>query len=218
MHWKALLFRHFRLFQIISDFFLTDTLSPLYFVISDLFIQWNLVIKRLDITKPCYNKVIFWSQLFVFVFSPWYSKKPVITRWFSWSQGPRYNGVPLYWVSTVLQMVITFIIAICFLLLKVAWCGVPSPPHPPLTSPTPEKATRGRPSPRRGVPTALALPVNDRLCAPESYEEGRAEACGALCRIFTSRKAAENILPMYPRQILPDADTGIECQRTAGQY
>lgn len=46
-----------------------------------------------------------------------------------------------------------------------------------------------------GAPSALLVP--DRLSSPESYEEGRAEACGTLCRIFTSRKAAESILPMY---------------------
>nr|XP_054758324.1 ral GTPase-activating protein subunit beta-like isoform X2 [Lytechinus pictus] len=46
-----------------------------------------------------------------------------------------------------------------------------------------------------GAPSALLVP--DRLSSPESYEEGRAEACGALCRIFTSRKASESILPMY---------------------
>ena len=30
-------------------------------------VQWNLVIKRSDITKPSYNKVICWSQLFIFL-------------------------------------------------------------------------------------------------------------------------------------------------------
>ncbi|PWA28155.1 hypothetical protein CCH79_00017974, partial [Gambusia affinis] len=32
---------------------------------------------------------------------------------------------------------------------------------------------------------------------PESYEAGRAEACGTLCRIFCSKKTGENILPVY---------------------
>ena len=30
-------------------------------------VQWNLVIKRSDITKPSSNKVIFWSQLSIFL-------------------------------------------------------------------------------------------------------------------------------------------------------
>lgn len=29
------------------------------------------------------------------------------------------------------------------------------------------------------------------------YEAGRAEACGALCRIFCSHKTGEDILPVY---------------------
>uniref|UniRef100_A0A3Q2ZWK8 Ral GTPase-activating protein subunit beta n=1 Tax=Kryptolebias marmoratus TaxID=37003 RepID=A0A3Q2ZWK8_KRYMA len=32
---------------------------------------------------------------------------------------------------------------------------------------------------------------------PESYEAGRAEACGTLCRIFCSKKTGEEILPVY---------------------
>ncbi|XP_013870835.1 ral GTPase-activating protein subunit beta isoform X2 [Austrofundulus limnaeus] len=32
---------------------------------------------------------------------------------------------------------------------------------------------------------------------PESYEAGRAEACGTLCRIFCSKKTGEDILPVY---------------------
>uniref|UniRef100_A0A3P9P8E5 Ral GTPase-activating protein subunit beta n=1 Tax=Poecilia reticulata TaxID=8081 RepID=A0A3P9P8E5_POERE len=32
---------------------------------------------------------------------------------------------------------------------------------------------------------------------PESYETGRAEACGTLCRIFCSKKTGEDILPVY---------------------
>nr|XP_054602113.1 ral GTPase-activating protein subunit beta isoform X3 [Nothobranchius furzeri] len=32
---------------------------------------------------------------------------------------------------------------------------------------------------------------------PESYESGRAEACGTLCRIFCSKKTGEEILPVY---------------------
>ena len=41
-----------------------STLSIIVMYILNL-LQWNLVIKRLDITKPCYNKVICWSQLFI---------------------------------------------------------------------------------------------------------------------------------------------------------
>ena len=45
-------------------------------------IQWNLVIKRSDITKPSYNKVILLvPALYIsLVFLPWYSEKPDITR------------------------------------------------------------------------------------------------------------------------------------------
>ena len=61
-------------------------------------IQWNLVIKRSDITKPSYKQGNFAgpSSLYFFVFVPWYNEKPDITRSFSWSRGPRYNEVPLY--------------------------------------------------------------------------------------------------------------------------
>ena len=31
----------------------------------------------------------------------------------------------------------------------------------------------------------------------DSYEAGRAQACGALCRIFSSHKTGEQILPIY---------------------
>ena len=61
-------------------------------------VQWNLVIKRSDITKPSYNKVFLLvpaHYIYIF-FLPWYNKKPDIKRYFSWSQGPRYNKVPLY--------------------------------------------------------------------------------------------------------------------------
>ena len=37
-------------------------------LVKHIYIQWNLVIKRSDITKPSYNKVICWSQLFIFLF------------------------------------------------------------------------------------------------------------------------------------------------------
>ena len=47
-------------------------------------LQWNLVIKRSDITKPSYNKVILLvPALYIFfVFLPWYNEKPDITRQF----------------------------------------------------------------------------------------------------------------------------------------
>jgi hypothetical protein len=31
----------------------------------------------------------------------------------------------------------------------------------------------------------------------DNYEAGRAEACGALCRIFCAHKTGEDILPVY---------------------
>ena len=42
------------------------------FVLTHFRIQWNLIIKRLDITKPSYNKVILLvpSSLYFFVFYP----------------------------------------------------------------------------------------------------------------------------------------------------
>ena len=59
-------------------------------------VQWNLVMKSSDITKPSYNKVILVvpALCISLFFSPWYNEKPD-TRWFSWSQGPRHNEVPL---------------------------------------------------------------------------------------------------------------------------
>ncbi len=49
------------------------------------------------------------------------------------------------------------------------------------------------------VPAAVAVanPLFDASEFPDNYEAGRAEACGALCRIFTSRTYAEDILPVY---------------------
>ena len=35
-----------------------DFVLPLLLFLSKKHVQWNLVIKRSDITKPCYNKVI----------------------------------------------------------------------------------------------------------------------------------------------------------------
>ena len=45
-------------------------------------IQWNLVIKRSDITKPSYKKVILLvPALYIyFFFLPWYNEKPDITK------------------------------------------------------------------------------------------------------------------------------------------
>ena len=44
-------------------------------------IQWNLVIKMLDITKPSYNKVIFLvPALYISLFFYRYNEKPDITR------------------------------------------------------------------------------------------------------------------------------------------
>lgn len=40
-------------------------------------------------------------------------------------------------------------------------------------------------------------PMFDANEFPESYEAGRAEACGTLCRIFCSKKTGEEILPVY---------------------
>ena len=48
---------------------------------SSCLVQWNLVIKRSDITKPSYNKVNLLAQLFInFFFLPRYNEKPDITR------------------------------------------------------------------------------------------------------------------------------------------
>ncbi|KAM6977467.1 ral GTPase-activating protein subunit beta-like [Aplochiton taeniatus] len=43
----------------------------------------------------------------------------------------------------------------------------------------------------------VSNPMFDANEFPESYEAGRAEACGTLCRIFCSKKTGENILPIY---------------------
>lgn len=40
-------------------------------------------------------------------------------------------------------------------------------------------------------------PLFDASEFPDNYEAGRAEALGALCRIFTSRTNSEDILPVY---------------------
>ena len=36
-----------------------------------------------------------------------------------------------------------------------------------------------------------------RVTGADSYEAGRAQACGALCRIFSSHKTGEQVLPIY---------------------
>ncbi|KAK1898076.1 Ral GTPase-activating protein subunit beta [Dissostichus eleginoides] len=43
----------------------------------------------------------------------------------------------------------------------------------------------------------VSNPMFDANEFPESYEAGRAEACGTLCRIFCSKKTGEDILPVY---------------------
>uniref|UniRef100_H3C645 Ral GTPase-activating protein subunit beta n=1 Tax=Tetraodon nigroviridis TaxID=99883 RepID=H3C645_TETNG len=43
----------------------------------------------------------------------------------------------------------------------------------------------------------VSNPMFDTNEFPESYEAGRAEACGTLCRIFCSKKTGEEILPVY---------------------
>uniref|UniRef100_A0A8C7TMI7 Ral GTPase-activating protein subunit beta n=1 Tax=Oncorhynchus mykiss TaxID=8022 RepID=A0A8C7TMI7_ONCMY len=43
----------------------------------------------------------------------------------------------------------------------------------------------------------VSNPMFDTNEFPESYEAGRAEACGTLCRIFCSKKTGEDILPVY---------------------
>jgi len=48
-------------------------------------------------------------------------------------------------------------------------------------------------------PSSLQETVNDvpaTLCI-DRYESGRAEALGALCRIFCAKKTGEEILPVY---------------------
>ncbi|XP_036388548.1 ral GTPase-activating protein subunit beta-like [Megalops cyprinoides] len=45
--------------------------------------------------------------------------------------------------------------------------------------------------------TMVSNPLFDANEFPESYESGRAEACGTLCRIFCSKKTGEEILPVY---------------------
>ena len=49
-----------------------------YFLLVWKLVQWNLVIKRPDITKPSSNKVILLvPPLYIFVFSPWYEKPDI---------------------------------------------------------------------------------------------------------------------------------------------
>nr|XP_061814180.1 ral GTPase-activating protein subunit beta-like [Nerophis lumbriciformis] len=66
---------------------------------------------------------------------------------------------------------------------------------------------RGSPSPLRGSVDSLlhlfgfclfdAALVDKNSALDERREEGRAEACGTLCRIFCSKKSSEDILPEY---------------------
>ena len=47
------------------------------------------------------------------------------------------------------------------------------------------------------VQRSLTDAVAAGLTAVDSYEAGRAQACGALCRIFSSHKTGEQVLPIY---------------------
>uniref|UniRef100_A0A8D3EFM9 Ral GTPase-activating protein subunit beta n=1 Tax=Scophthalmus maximus TaxID=52904 RepID=A0A8D3EFM9_SCOMX len=49
----------------------------------------------------------------------------------------------------------------------------------------------------------VSNPMFDANEFPESYEAGRAEACGTLCRIFCSKKTGEDILPVYLSSLRP---------------
>ena len=56
-------------------------IPPIYIMLSDLQLQWNLVIKRSDITKPSYNKVVLLvPALYISLFFDPDSEKPDITR------------------------------------------------------------------------------------------------------------------------------------------
>ncbi|KAM3620922.1 uncharacterized protein V6R79_003686 [Siganus canaliculatus] len=79
-------------------------------------------------------------------------------------------------------------------------------PHPAPSSSLLSSAPRPSPSPLRcNVDSLLhlfgswlfeaALISRERL--PDRWAAGRAEACGTLCRIFTCKKTAEDILPVY---------------------
>ncbi|XP_072031958.1 ral GTPase-activating protein subunit beta-like isoform X2 [Amphiura filiformis] len=52
-------------------------------------------------------------------------------------------------------------------------------------------------NPPSAAAAVAANPLFDASEFPDNYEAGRAEACGALCRIFTSRTYAEDIMPVY---------------------
>nr|XP_033327180.1 ral GTPase-activating protein subunit beta isoform X6 [Megalopta genalis] len=65
--------------------------------------------------------------------------------------------------------------------------------------PQPSGATKRPSSVLVEGPSSLQEPINDvppTLCI-DRYESGRAEALGALCRIFCSKKTGEEILPVY---------------------
>ena len=49
----------------------------------------------------------------------------------------------------------------------------------------------------RHTSISLDFPVTIGLSSENSYEAGRAEAIGALCRIFCAHKTKEDILPIY---------------------
>ena len=49
----------------------------------------------------------------------------------------------------------------------------------------------------RQTSISLDFPVNIGINGDNTYEAGRAEAIGALCRIFCAHKTGEDILPTY---------------------
>ena len=52
-------------------------------------VQWNLVTKRSDTTKPSHNKAILPVRAY-YVFYPYTTRQP------PWPQGPRHKEAPLY--------------------------------------------------------------------------------------------------------------------------
>ncbi|XP_068172385.1 ral GTPase-activating protein subunit beta-like isoform X2 [Antennarius striatus] len=82
-----------------------------------------------------------------------------------------------------------------------------SSPHPTSTSPLLCSSPRPPPSPIRSSVDSLlhlfgswlfdAALIHKQSGLPDRWAAGRAEACGTLCRIFTCKKTAEEILSVY---------------------
>lgn len=65
---------------------------------------------------------------------------------------------------------------------------------------------------RKSVTSSQPNSLNEEMDPPDltGYEAGRAEALGALCRIFAAKKTAEEVLPVYLARLYVSLNLGLQ--------